>query len=73
MSELDESDDLYVVIADCEDALAFWPATCGVPSAWRTIVSGTTRQRCVSFIQDVDAERRADVIRRVFETARVRP
>ena len=68
-----DDENRYVVIANCEDELAVWPASRAVPASWRTIVGGASRDRCVSFLQQLDSERRPDVIRRVLESHKVHP
>jgi MbtH protein len=70
---MQRDDDLCFVIANCEDELALWPAARAIPAGWRPLRERASRERCLSFLQQLETERRPRVLRRLLEGAMVHP
>lgn len=66
-------DDRWLVIANCEDELALCPASRVIPASWRPLFGSAPRETCLSFLQRLEAERRANVLRRLLESHLIHP
>lgn len=63
----------WMVIANAEDECAIWAAEAPVPPAWRGVGVSGTRAECDAFVQHLETERDAAVMRRWSERGTIRP
>jgi MbtH protein len=70
---MEDADTLWIVIADCEDQYAIWPASRPLPPAWRAGGVRGSRQECETYIETADKERDPRVLRQRLEREVIRP
>ena len=63
----------FVVIANCEDELALWPATMPVPATWRVRSEICASSVARKLLQHMEQERRPHVVRRMVESGLMWP
>jgi MbtH protein len=64
---------LYAVVANREDLYAVWPVTGPRLPGWRTVGRIGTKNDCLDYIREMDAERRVTVLKARLEQGRTLP
>jgi uncharacterized protein YbdZ (MbtH family) len=67
-----DEDARWLVIANCEDEFAIWPASTAVPTASRINDLNGWRAECEAYIRRIDRKRRASVVCACLESAKIR-
>jgi uncharacterized protein YbdZ (MbtH family) len=73
MTPVDDSNERYAVIANCEDELAIWPSAGPPPGHWRVLALGRSRAECIGWLRQLDEEKRPHELRRILESKTMRP
>ncbi|MFD0692247.1 MbtH family protein [Actinomadura fibrosa] len=74
MSEVNPFDDearAFVVLANDEGQHSLWPSSTAVPDGWRVILGESSRQRCLTFVDEhwTDLEPRSLALQRARGTS----
>ena len=65
-SPFDHAEDSYLVLRNDEDQYSLWPALVDVPARWHVALSVTTRQDCLTFIEQNWVDMRPRSLRRTM-------
>jgi MbtH protein len=67
MSEPDESEEIYEVVANDEAQYSIWPAGRPLPPGWRSIGKPGPKKQCLAYISEVWTDMRPLSLRRTMD------
>jgi MbtH protein len=67
MSEPDESEQVYEVVANEEEQYSIWPAGRPLPAGWRTVGNAGPKEQCLAYISEVWTDMRPLSLRRTLD------